>query len=68
VLKAEGVGLRGLSRCRVTAIARRDYTQLAFDQRRWTVVHHRLVNHIVALTWRGEGIQWLVDPKWPPRF
>lgn len=65
VLKAEGVGLRGLSRCRVTAIASKEHMQLSFDRRSWTVAHHRLPNHIVALTWRGEAIQWQVDPKWP---
>lgn len=67
VLKAEGVGLRGLSRCRLTAIDSGVHLQLAFDRRSWRVVHYRLPNHIVALTWRGEVIQWQVDPQWPQR-
>jgi 4'-phosphopantetheinyl transferase len=67
VLKAEGLGLRGLSRCRVIAIPDREHMLLAFDQRRWAVDHYYLPGHVVALTPGGEDIEWQVDPAWPQR-
>lgn len=65
VLKAEGVGLRGLSRCRITGIPDREKMQLAYDRQAWSVRHYYLSNHVVALTGRDEDIQWRVDPRWP---
>ena len=61
VLKAEGVGLRGLSRCRVTAIPDQATMQLAFDRRTWTVVHHFLDTHVLALTCSGSPVEWRCD-------
>ncbi len=62
VLKAEGVGLRGLSRCRVTAIPDQATMRLAFDGRNWTVAHHYFETHVVALTGTDAAIEWRVDP------
>ncbi len=61
VLKAEGVGLRGLSRCRVAAIPDQATMQLAFEGRAWTVAHHYLDTHVLALTGTGTPIEWRVD-------
>ena len=66
VLKAEGVGLRGLSRCRVTAIPDQRTMRLAFDGRNWTVAHHYFETHVVALTGTDAAIEWRVDPGVSP--
>ncbi len=62
VLKAEGVGLRGLSRCRVTAVPDQATMQLGFDARAWTVTHHYLETHVLALTCTHAPVEWRVDP------
>ncbi len=62
VLKAEGVGLRGLSRCRVTAVPDQATMQLVFDGRAWTVAHHYLDTHVLALTCTHAPVEWRVDP------
>ena len=67
VLKAEGIGLRGLSRCRVTAMPAGGPMRLAFDRHAWTVVHHDLPVHVVAITRLSAPIHWQIDPGWPPR-
>ena len=64
VLKAESVGLRALSRCKITAVPNRHHMRLAFDRRRWTVAHYYLDDHVVALTRRRGNIRWRVDPSW----
>ena len=65
VLKAEGIGLAGLSHCRVTAIPDGGVMQLAFGRRTWSVVHHDLPAHVVALTQVHSPILWQIDPGWP---
>jgi 4'-phosphopantetheinyl transferase len=67
VLKAEGIGLRGLSRCRVTAIPDHEKMRLDFDQRPWTICHHYLPTHVLALTRVAAKIHWAIDPGWPRR-
>ncbi|MGD9249707.1 MAG: 4'-phosphopantetheinyl transferase superfamily protein [Desulfobacterales bacterium] len=64
VLKAEGLGLRGLARCRLTAIADQDRMRLRFDQHAWTIVHHDLPNHVAALTLVADCIRWQINPGW----
>lgn len=67
VLKAEGIGLRALSRCKVTAIPDRQHMRLEIDQRNWTVTHYYIDRHVVALTCGHEPVYWQVDPAWPPK-
>ena len=64
VLKAEGLGLRGLSRCRLTALADQDRMRLRFDQRTWTIAHYDLPNHVAALTLVADRIRWQINPGW----
>ncbi|MBL0715773.1 MAG: 4'-phosphopantetheinyl transferase superfamily protein [Desulfosarcina sp.] len=67
VLKAEKIGLRGLSHCRVTAIPDRDHMRLEFDRRPWMVAHYYLSTHVVALTQVADRIQWHIEPRWSQR-
>lgn len=64
VLKAEGLGLRGLARCRLTAIADQDRMRLRFEQRPWTIIHYDLPNHVAALTLVADRIRWQINPRW----
>ena len=62
VLKAERIGLRGLSRCRVTDIPDQTSMRLAFDGRAWSVEHHYLDANVVTLTRPDTHVKWRVDP------
>lgn len=64
VLKAEGLGLRGLARCRLIAIAGQDRMRLRFDQRHWSIVHYDLPTHVAALTLVADRIRWQINPGW----
>ena len=64
VLKAEGLGLRGLARCRLIAIADQDRMRLRFDQRSWTIIHYDLPAHVAALTLVADRIRWQINPRW----
>ena len=64
VLKAEGLGLRGLSRCRLTAVGDQDRMRLQFEERSWTVVHCELAHHVAALTLVTDRIAWQINPRW----
>ena len=64
VLKAERVGLRGLTECRISALTDRQHMQLVYGHRTWTVSHYDLPDHVVALTAEHDNIQWQFDPGW----
>ncbi|WP_054034276.1 4'-phosphopantetheinyl transferase family protein [Desulfatitalea tepidiphila] len=51
VLKAVGMGLTGLSRCRIHRIVDDDHLLLTYDGRPWQVTHHRVgQEHLVTIT------------------
>ncbi|RJQ84935.1 MAG: 4'-phosphopantetheinyl transferase superfamily protein [Desulfobacteraceae bacterium] len=59
VLKAEGQGLTGLSRCRVVRIIDAAHLLLEYEQALWTVMHHRIdPGHLGAVTSDHACIVW----------
>lgn len=58
VLKAEGKGFAGLSRCRIVKIVDAAHMVLSFDDRRWPVVHLWFDNHVAAITSHHFAIDW----------
>ncbi len=65
VLKAAGVGLAGLSRCRVTAVHDPRHMTVWFDDRRWSVSQRMLPGHVAAVTAPAGAADWEVD-QLPP--
>lgn len=63
VLKAIGIGLAGLDRCRVETILDELHLRLSYEGRLWTVAHHWSVpDHLVTVTSDGVDIEWHVEP------
>ncbi len=59
VLKAEGVGLKGLADCQIIAVDGMDKMLLKYKSRTWRVVNHLINdNYMVALTNIGIPIVW----------
>lgn len=61
VLKAVGIGLAGLERCRVTQIVDDQRLVLAYGGGEWIVTHHWVgQDHLVAITSDDTAIAWHV--------
>ncbi len=59
VLKAGGVGLSGLSRCRVTAVPDSRCVMVRFDDRHWPVTQLMFDDHIAAVTAPAGTALWV---------
>ena len=60
VLKAEGKGFVGLSRCRIAQIIDAARMVLTFDDRRWPVSHFWFDDQVAAITSRHFTVDWQV--------
>jgi len=60
VLKAAGVGLKGLSKCKIQRIIDATTLIIFFQQMHWTVEHAYLDNHVASVVRRGKDIQWII--------
>jgi len=61
VLKAVGMGLTGLSRCRIQRIEDDDHLLLTYDGLPWQVTHHRIgQDHLVTITSDRVELKWHV--------
>ena len=58
VLKAEGKGFAGLSRCRIAGIIDAAHMELTFDGRRWPVIHFWFGDHLAAITAHDLMVDW----------
>lgn len=61
VLKAEGVGMTGLSNCAVTKLWDRQYLELAYQDRRYLVEQVYFNGHIAAVVKNGLDSQWTIQ-------
>lgn len=59
VLKSVGVGLGGLSRCRIVRIVDADHLVLCYDHKEYVVSQYRFNGHIAAVTAHPD-IRWTV--------
>jgi 4'-phosphopantetheinyl transferase len=60
VLKAEGKGFAGLSRCRIADIIDADRMVLTFDGRPWPVTHLWFDEHVAAITSHRFTVDWRI--------
>jgi 4'-phosphopantetheinyl transferase len=58
VLKAEGKGIAGLSRCRILEILDDSRMTVTYDATRWPVVHCQFDRHMAALTSHHYRVAW----------
>ncbi len=69
VLKAEGVGIAGLSACRLTGLFGPAVTELTYRGERRLVQHTRIDEHLVSYCRKGatetERIVWMMPPQRP---
>ena len=64
VLKATGVGFKGLSKCRVTSVVDDYHLAIEFQDKRWHIEHCYFDRHIVSVLALKGGIEWtLLDAK-----
>jgi 4'-phosphopantetheinyl transferase len=62
VLKAEGIGLRGLVHCRVAAVHDDTALTVTFADRQWRVSQFYFDGHLAAVTMGGGAVDWRVAP------
>lgn len=60
VVKAEGVGFAGFSRCRVDGPVEADTLKVHYGTRIYTITFKRFDGHIAALTGTSSQVQWLI--------
>lgn len=61
VLKAEGVGMTGLSNCVVTKLWDRQYIEIAYQDRRYLIEQVYFNGHIAAVVKNGLDSQWTIQ-------
>lgn len=57
-LKANGVGIGELLRCRLIALHNDGQVMLEYQQSNWRVEHHERASYIAAVTCNGVGVRW----------
>jgi 4'-phosphopantetheinyl transferase len=62
VLKAAGVGIAGLSECRIVSAQRRERLSVVFESIFWTVRFHSFGGHLASVAVNGLGVCW-IDPE-----
>lgn len=60
VLKAEGVGLQGLSKCRIERVIDANRLIVAYMGREWPVEHFFFDGHIVSVVMNTNTVEWLL--------
>ena len=58
VLKAAGVGLKDLSKCRISRIVDAHHLDIEYDGKRWQIEHRFFNNHIASIVKNEFEIQW----------
>ncbi len=61
VLKAAGVGLRGMSACRVVQNVNDSMLRLAYEGQNWTVAQHVAEAHLVSVVKNDWQVEWPSD-------
>ncbi|MCF8052243.1 MAG: 4'-phosphopantetheinyl transferase superfamily protein [Desulfobacterales bacterium] len=65
VLKAAGVGIAGLSECRIVSVQGRERLSVAFESIFWAVRFHSFGGHLAAVAVNGLGVCWIGEHGCP---
>lgn len=60
VVKAEGVGFAGFSRCRVAEPPATDQLKITYEQRVYPITFKQLNGHIIAITSEPDTVEWQI--------
>ncbi|MGD2037417.1 MAG: 4'-phosphopantetheinyl transferase superfamily protein [Desulfobacterales bacterium] len=60
VLKAAGIGLRDLSKCRISRVLRTDHLNVEYDGNQWQIEHHFFNSHIASIVKNEFVIEWTI--------
>ena len=60
VLKAAGIGLRDLSKCRIRKVPDAHHLDLAYDGSNWQIEHHFFNRHIASIVKYDFSIEWTI--------
>ena len=60
VLKAEGIGISGLSQCRVTAVPDDRHLRLEYEKRIYLVEHFFFDGHVASVVKNGFQVDWAI--------
>jgi 4'-phosphopantetheinyl transferase len=60
VLKAAGIGLRDLSKCRISRVPDAHHLDLAYDGNNWRIEHYFFNNHIASIVKNDFLIEWAI--------
>ena len=59
VLKAVGVGLKGLSQCKIHRIVDHSVMVVFYPQKYWMIEHAYYDNHVVSIIKEDHAVQWI---------
>jgi 4'-phosphopantetheinyl transferase len=62
VLKATGIGIKDLLKCRVDRIFDDRHLQIQYDGREWLIEHFFFNDHAAAIVKSAFQIQWIINP------
>lgn len=60
VLKAVGVGLKGLSHCKIIDIINKTFLKVSYHQTQWVIEHTCYDNHLIAVVKNDKDIRWVL--------
>ena len=60
VLKAAGIGLRDLSKCRIRRVPDAHHLDVEYDGNNWQIEHYFFNNHIASIVKNDFVIQWTI--------
>jgi 4'-phosphopantetheinyl transferase len=62
VLKATGIGIKDLLKCRVDHIFDDKHLQIQYDGREWLIEHFFFNDHVASIVKSSFQIEWLINP------
>jgi 4'-phosphopantetheinyl transferase len=66
VLKATGIGIKDLLKCRVHRIVDDVHLQIQYDGQDWLIEHFFFNDHVASIVKGDFRIQWIINPINPP--
>ena len=60
VLKAAGIGLRDLSKCRISSVPDAQHLELTYDGSNWQIEHYFFNSHVASIVKNNFLIEWTI--------
>lgn len=66
VLKAVGIGIGGLRKCRVASLPDESHVELTYRDETFLIEQMRYGNHIISVLSNGHEVQWVIADEFGP--